>query len=806
MPPVTVTGTVYSFSNTPVTLSTLNSTAYSSAIYLYWTIDSTLSSITYYIYLGSTTDSSNLISTTTTLFWAITGLNSSTSYTFTVLPYYNGSAKTSSTITVTTTASSFYTPMSYYNILQSTYSDDALSSPVTSITNKNRYLIQVGSNTNTYLGIQSTTSSTIFTATLNTINSITDVSNVTVLSSAFQLVQNTFDLSNNYSYYRIDSDLHSNFSLDCSWNSINKYSPNLQFLNNWGIDRSTDTSFNETDISFNAGGITYTSGTGGNPGYIVFQYNSTNNTLIAKERYYYDDNYYINTGTTSNPTGYTVYNAGGGGEGHILDSGFPYAGYYLYYDGSSLTLDASNNSNITLYDSPIDLSVPSQFNPLGIGNPTNLATSLYSAGTVKNGLKILYSTNTSVASKLTNNAKSSPAGYNYTNQMYTYSSTDMSITNKSTADSYVYNMLDTIFSTDASSITLRYTKEFYKTLREGLLQNVTTSHSLSNAYLTGKTVLQVYFTNEQDTSGNYCPFMVILNTSSPSGPCRFLDVHKPPGDAINHYSTTQGSSNTYSYQYVTRNAAYQSFLTKIPMRDYGYSGDIDSSSGNLNNSVMDQLELSSGAVYTSNSTTYDYFNYSSSSSCGIAIDSTQIYPVLNSSSTPSCGAAELTAQGNHSGVGLGLHYHADPFQCGTNNMNFYNKNDYVGQTHPPLIGMAFDGIAIYGSYIIGYDVSLNNGVTTTSYEYAYSSMDGYDISLDSYGAHTHGNYGYHYHANPVSSQSIPCYASQTSSKTYPVYALLYGSWAGLVTSIPYFTDLDKPSQQNIYVGFAKNIS
>jgi hypothetical protein len=139
-------------------------------------------------------------------------------------------------------------------------------------------------------------------------------------------------------------------------------------------------------------------------------------------------------------------------------------------------------------------------------------------------------------------------------------------------------------------------------------------------------------------------------------------------------------------------------------------------------------------------------------------------------------------------------------------MNFYNQTDYIGKTHPPLIGMAFDGIAIYGSYIVGYDVSLNDGVTTESYEYAYSSMDGYGVSLDSYGAHTHGIYGYHYHANPVSSKSIPCYASQTKSKTFPVYALLYGSWAGQVTNIPYFTYMDKPAQQNIYVGFANNIT
>jgi hypothetical protein len=80
------------------------------------------------------------------------------------------------------------------------------------------------------------------------------------------------------------------------------------------------------------------------------------------------------------------------------------------------------------------------------------------------------------------------------------------------------------------------------------------------------------------------------------------------------------------------------------------------------------------------------------------------------------------------------------------------------------------------------------------------------LELDEYGAHTHGDYGYHYHANPVSSQDIPCYAKTNNSETYPVYALLYGSWAGNVTNVPYFTSMDKPSQQNVYVGFATNKS
>ena len=48
-------------------------------------------------------------------------------------------------------------------------------------------------------------------------------------------------------------------------------------------------------------------------------------------------------------------------------------------------------------------------------------------------------------------------------------------------------------------------------------------------------VYQVYFTNELDSNGVYHPFMVIANLSVPSGPTRFINVNRPPGDAINHF-------------------------------------------------------------------------------------------------------------------------------------------------------------------------------------------------------------------------------------------------------------------------------
>jgi hypothetical protein len=681
----------------------------------------------------------------------------------------------------------YYTPKSYTEILQSKYSTFVLPKETTKITNYSRYLIKIGTLSTNFLGISSTSSLTIYNCTLNVLKKSITYSQL--LGSTFQLVQNIFDKNNNNLYYRIDSDLHSNFSLDCSFNSIGNYSSNLYFVNNWGIDRS-DLSYNENVTS----DYTFGSGATGSSGYIVFIYDSKNKKLTAKARYYVNNTYYINTGNTDPGIDFSIYNAGGGGEGHILDTCFNLVGYNLYYNNGNFSLVSpqSTYSKITLYESPINLSIPSQFNPNNISRQLNLATSLYVKGAQESGLTALYNVNQILHNIYGSpvNPNLSPAGYNYYNQLYTYNSTNMTITNQSNADISVNSMLSTIFSSNSNKSSIRYPISFYQTLRTGLLKNSTASNSIMNAYLTGKTVLQVYFTNENDSYGNPAPFMVILNTSTPSGPCRFLNVNKPPGDAINHnYEDT--STNTYVNQYVTRTASYQTFLTKIPMLNYGYAGTIEDTSGNLNQSVMSEIGT---LASENNKTNYDYFNYVSRSSCGIAIDSTQLYPVLNNALVPSCIAAELTALGHHSGQGLGLHYHADSFQCGLTNVNLYNIPDYIKQSHPPLIGIGFDGIALYGSYSYGYDAKKKK------FTYKYSNMKGYATSLDSYGGHSHDDYGYHYHATPLSSQSIPCYKSQSGSGTYSVYALMYGSWAGLVTSIPYFSDLDAPNQQTKYVG------
>jgi hypothetical protein len=58
----------------------------------------------------------------------------------------------------------------------------------------------------------------------------------------------------------------------------------------------------------------------------------------------------------------------------------------------------------------------------------------------------------------------------------------------------------------------------------------------------------------------------------------------------------------------------------------------------------------------------------------------------------------------------------------------------MGFTHPPLIGFAMDGYTIYGKHIV-------------------SELEGGTLGLDRCGGHSHGEYGYHYHAHTLAHQS-----------------------------------------------------
>jgi hypothetical protein len=129
--------------------------------------------------------------------------------------------------------------------------------------------------------------------------------------------------------------------------------------------------------------------------------------------------------------------------------------------------------------------------------------------------------------------------------------------------------------------------------------------------------------------------------------------------------------------------------------------------------------------------------------------------------------------------GGGPHCHADGYQSGQG-LTLYNDTDYVGKTHPPLLGFGYDGIALFGRYR-----------TTTD-----SAMLGYN-TLDDFGAHNHDSIGYHYHAHTVTS-----YVSTTASggsSTKDMYPLMKGAYIGVTSGIPFFRTGDSFTT-NKYLG------
>jgi hypothetical protein len=138
-------------------------------------------------------------------------------------------------------------------------------------------------------------------------------------------------------------------------------------------------------------------------------------------------------------------------------------------------------------------------------------------------------------------------------------------------------------------------------------------------------------------------------------------------------------------------------------------------------------------------------------------------------------AGELTALGCHVGQGGGgPHCHADGYQT-SSGLGIYNDADYVGKTHPPLIGFGYDGVALFGIY-----------------RSSATSMLGYSTALDGFGAHDHDGIGYHYHAHTVAN---PSPADERHARS-----MLMKAYIGK-TGIPYFRT-NTSFNNNKYLGDA----
>ena len=524
---------------------------------------------------------------------------------------------------------------------------------------------------------------------INNSFSITNITSIDthndLLASTFQVIEDVSDSG----YYRLDSELHSLYSLDI-------VNDELVFSDAWSINRTSDS------------------------GYVIFAL--TTSSLTPYKRYAY---------STSSDS----------------DSD-----HYPFEEDSTFTNTTTINVTFN-QETTIDLSIPTDFNPIPVSYATNSRVSWEDSNITSIDSNDHYNGNT--VSKISS----------------TYSSQVAESGTSSSTEYAAISMLSEIVDT---GVTLRYDINLYLAFRKALLSCTLQSNTIINGELGMNTVPYVYFTNELSGT-EYHPFMVIASYSISEGPNRLIDVPFPPGD---------GLTSSYSNQSVTRDAKLSNYLIKIPLRDYGTvtsvtDNDLTTSSG-YNNLRDDD----------SSSDNYSVYNYASISSIGIAIDGVLIYPVLNNTLTVAQEKAEITNTGIHVGQGLQLHYHADGHGATDNSFNLYNSSDYEDVSHPPLIGFGYDGIALFGKY-----------------ETNYNNMYGYDVDLDDFGGHTHDDddeaeisYGYHYHAHEVESSDSGI--NNISSTNYTIHVLMKGAWAGDINNIPNFWNGTSPKVKgtDIYTG------
>ena len=323
--------------------------------------------------------------------------------------------------------------------------------------------------------------------------------------------------------------------------------------------------------------------------------------------------------------------------------------------------------------------------------------------------------------------------------------------NSTTATTAVTAALDAIETTLTNNgAALRYPKEFYLAVRENMLSHTIQSSDIFNGILGRNTIEHVYFTNASDDNGVPHPFMVIAAHAVSTRPNLLVDVNRPPGAEM---------GVGYAQSTVTRNGKLGEFLIKIPLKDYGLINTL------LENDLSPYGDLASEYDTMHNSTTTkSVYNYVGLASVAVAVDGVTIYPAQNNNLRFAVEDAEVTSSGIHVGGGLELHYHADGHAFNGNGINLYNIADFTGKNHPPVLGMAYDGIALFGKY-----------------ESSFSSMLGYGVALDTFGGHDHDSFGYHYHAH---TQSVT--SSVSPNPTFNEHFLMVGAWKGNINSIPAF--------------------
>ena len=298
-----------------------------------------------------------------------------------------------------------------------------------------------------------------------------------ILKATFQLVEET---NNVYSgYYRLDSEMHSMYSLDIVDNS-------LCFNNAWDFYRDGSVG-SKWDVS---------------GGYVLFEITST--SLTPYTRYEYDASRY-NASNDPEWTDDTVFSE----DNTVVNNSYDLS--YNSVTGKITYVDSTlKNTTFSFYkEKNLDLTIPDSFNP---------ASSTYTDNSM-----ILWETVGS-ASYNSNNLVGGTASKLYSEVSNTYQ------------DQLETNVTDTILNEIfATGTTIRYDKELYIAFKNAMLNTTLQSYTIVNAPLEAPTVPYVYFTNE--LSGNeYHPFMVIASHSIADKPNRLIDVTTPPGEGGVSYS------------------------------------------------------------------------------------------------------------------------------------------------------------------------------------------------------------------------------------------------------------------------------
>lgn len=608
----------------------------------------------------------------------VTGLTNGAAYTCTVTATNSvGTGPASGSVSVTPMAasvSSYATPTNFAAAITRTFTPSASLVTTGTVTNRSRYMISDASTASTsanYLSIGDTYSATTgYSALSGTVTSTATYKDY--LAKTIQLVE----YPSGSGYYRLDSHLHPNNSID-----VDPTDSKLKFRNNFGKAATTY-------------------------GFVTFFYDSSTKKLKAQSRYTYsyDPSTFAATYTLS--TNYTD--------------------KYVSHTNGVFSL-ASTGTDLYLFSTPLNLGIPTFMDPM--------ATSFVTVGAAPFINKV--STTTAYEAQIASGVNST-----YNNQV---SSKGANETTKTNAAARLAMINTAVVNNNGS---LRYSPELYSSFRDALLATTLVSDSISDGIPGQNLVPYVYFTNEMDSSGVYHPFMVVVSYGNQASPNGLKDIPSPP------CSGTCGTA-------VTRFSNLENYITMIPMRDYGQVSAVTD-----NVTLTTNLWSDAGGLVGTTTLPKNAYTYADIADNGLLIDGSVMYPAFNNTLVPSHLRGELSASGCHVGQGGGgPHCHADGYQSGQG-LGLYNDTDYLGNSHPPLIGFGYDGIALFGKYRTSTD----------------SAMMGYG-TLDAFGGHNHDGIGYHYHAHTVVDYQPDGLSSSFKSD---MHVLMKGAYIGKIDTIPYF--------------------